>query len=97
MRQYLDSARKILKAHFAAQKESRATQSQRKWLQEGSYPYATDDLSPLRQKFDALATEFAARFEDFAAFTSTERKMLFGILNRVLKSNPDSTPKDLLG
>lgn len=96
VRQYLDSARKLLKAHFAAQKESRATQSQRKWLQEGSYPYATDDLSPQRQKFDALATEFAARFEDFAAFTSTERKMLFGILNRVLKSNPDATPKSLL-
>ncbi len=83
VRSYLEAARKTLRAHFAVRKEEDREEEVQKWIQEGSYPYLADDASPERRRFDAWACDFAARFEDFAALASDERKMLFALLDRV--------------
>ena len=84
VRAHVDAAKKALKAHFAARNEDAAAARLGDWLREGSYPYAADDMSPERARFDRLAQELAGRFDDFAALAPSARGIVFRLLKRAM-------------
>ena len=96
VRNCLDAARKTLKAHFAVRKELHREEEARKWQQGGIFPYLRENALGWRWGFDAAPRDFAARFEDFAAFAPAERKMLFALLDRALLAAPGETLDTLL-
>lgn len=97
VRQYVEAAKKALKAHFRAVQEERASALVQAWSEEGSHPYAADDASPERTRFDALAVEFASQIESFNDWSVSERRLVLGLLNQVVSQDPQASLKTWLG
>lgn len=96
VRQYLDEAKKVLKAHFAAVGEERAAGLVGTWRAEGVYPYTDEDDPNERARFDKVALEFAGRFEGFEALGADERGMILKLLKRAVPTLKNATLKMLL-
>jgi hypothetical protein len=80
VRAWLDATRRILKEHFRRRAESAAADRLSRWIAEGSYPFAADDASPERARFDEGVAEMRSRLDGFDALPPGERAYLFGLL-----------------
>lgn len=80
VRAWLDAARKALKAHFRRRADEEAAARLAKWIAEKSYPFAADDASPERARFDARVADLRAHLEGFDALAAAERAYLFRLL-----------------
>ncbi|MGN0846280.1 MAG: ATP-binding protein [Kiritimatiellia bacterium] len=94
VRAWLDATRKILKAHFRARADEAAAERLAKWIAEKSYPFASDDATPLRERFDAGVAEMRVNLEGFDALPSSERAYLFQLLLRAVggRNRPPTSP-----
>ena len=63
---------------------SAAAERLAKWIAEKSYPFAADDDSPARAKFDAGVADMRANLEGFDALPTAERAYLFQLLLRAV-------------
>ncbi len=86
VRAWLDATRKILKTHFKQRAGEAATERLAKWIAEKSYPFAADDDSPLREKFDAGVADLRANLEGFDALPTAERAYLFQLLLKAVSN-----------
>ena len=55
------------------------------WIDDGIYPYDEDDGSEERRRFDKLAVQTAARFEDFASLGAGDKKVVFSLIKAAMK------------
>ena len=85
VRAWLDATRAVLKAHFRQRAGEAAAERLAKWIAEKSYPYAADDASPERRKFDAAVTDLRANLEGFDALPVAERTYLFKLLRKTIQ------------
>ena len=85
VRAWLDATRAVLKAHFRQRAGEAAAERLAKWIAEKSYPYAADDASPERRKFDAAVTDLRANLEGFDALPVAERTYLFKLLQKTIQ------------
>ena len=79
-RAYLDAARKTLRDHFRVRAAEADASRVEEWIREGSYPFAKDDASEERRRFDAAVEDMRAHLDGFDAYPADERKYLFGLL-----------------
>ena len=79
-RAYLDAARKTLRDHFRVRAAEYDASRVEEWIREGSYPFAKDDASDARKRFDAAVDDMRAHLDGFDAYPARERKYLFGLL-----------------
>ena len=79
-RAYLDAARKTLRDHFRVRAAEADASRVEEWIREGSYPFAKDDASEERKRFDAAVDDMRSHLDGFDAFPARERKYLFGLL-----------------
>jgi len=87
VRSWLDATRKILKEHFRRRAEDAAVERMAKWISEGSYPFAAEDDSPLRDQFDEGVADMRRQLDGFDSLMPSERKYLFQLLLRGIKGN----------
>lgn len=85
VRGYLDAAKAKLKEHFAKLNADKAGTMISGWIDDGIYPYDEDDESEERQKFDKLATQTAAKFEDFNSLSAGDKKIVFSLIRATFK------------
>ncbi len=85
VRMYLDAAKRKLKEHFAEQNANKAESMVSGWIDDGIYPYDEDDDSEERKRFDKLAVQTAARFEDFASLGTGDKKVVFSLVKAAMK------------
>ena len=79
-RAYLDAARRTLRDHFRVRAAEADASRVEEWIREGSYPFAKDDSSEERKRFDAAVDDMRAHLDGFDAYPARERKYLFGLL-----------------
>lgn len=82
-RAYLDAARKTLRDHFRVRAAEADASRVEEWIREGSYPFAKEDASEERKRFDAAVEDMRAHLDGFDAYPPNERRYLFGILKSV--------------
>lgn len=82
-RAYLDAARKTLRDHFRVRAAEADASRVEEWIREGSYPFAKEDASEERKRFDAAVEDMRAHLDGFDAYPSDERRYLFGLLKSV--------------
>jgi len=82
VREYLAGARGVLKAHFRERCLEEDGGRLAAWIADGSYPFAADDTSPERERFDIALRGVRARLDGFDTFTAAER----GLIMRLLKA-----------
>ena len=82
-RAYLDAARRTLRDHFRVRAAEADASRVEEWIREGSYPFAKDDTSDARRRFDAAVDDMRANLDGFDAYPARERKYLFGLLKSV--------------
>ena len=83
VRAWLDAARKVLKEHFRRRAEEEGAERVAKWIAEKIYPFAADDASEERQRFDAGIADMRAHLDGFDALPVAERGYLFSLLKRL--------------
>lgn len=96
VRDHLDEAKKLLKAHFAARGEDRAAELIGNWIHEESYPFDEDDDSKEREHFDKAAVELSAKFDSFASLSADERSIVLKLLKNALAGSDGNTLKSVL-
>ena len=96
VRNYLDAARKVLKAHFAVLSEAESRGKIGAWVREGSYPFDAKDDSAQRGRFDNLAIELAGRMGSLAEMSAAERGILFKLLKNAMTAVPRGGLKEFL-
>ena len=79
-RAYLDAARKTLRDDFRVRAAEADASRVDEWIREGSYPFAKDDTSAERKRFDESVEDMRAHLDGFDAYPASERKYLFGLL-----------------
>ena len=79
-RAYLDAARKTLRDHFRVRAAEADASRVEEWIREGSYPFAKDDTSAERRRFDEAVEDMRMHLDGFDAYPASERKYLFGLL-----------------
>ena len=84
VRAWLDVSRKMLKEHFGRRAEDESAERLARWITEKSYPFAADDTSDERRRFDEGVADMRAHIEGFDALPVAERTYLFGLLRRSL-------------
>lgn len=84
VRAWLDAVRKVLKEYFHRRAEEESAERLAKWLSEGSYPFAADDTSDERRRFDEGVSDLRAHLDGFDALPVAERTYLFALLKRSL-------------
>ena len=84
VRAWLDAVRKVLKEYFHRRAEEESAERLAKWLSEGSYPFAADDTSDERRRFDEGVADLRAHLDGFDALPVAERTYLFALLKRSL-------------
>lgn len=82
-RAYLDAARKTLRDHFRVRAAEADASRVDEWIREGSYPFAKDDASEERRRFDAAVDDMRSHLDGFDAYPASERKYLFGLLKSI--------------
>ena len=80
VRAWIDATRKILKEHFHRRAAEESAARLAKWIAEKSYPFATDDASERRVRFDAGVAEMREALDGFDALPVAERTYLFNLL-----------------
>ena len=88
VRAWLDAARQTLKAHFRRRAEEEGAARLAKWIAEKSYPFAADDMSDERCRFDEGVADMRAHLDGFDALPAAERTYLFNLLKSSLTANP---------
>lgn len=97
VRAYVDAAKVALKKHFAAIGEESGAVAVEGWIDEGSYPYEGDDGEPKeRKRFNSLALELSERLDSFRDLTSTDRKIIFGLLRHAMADVKKGSLKEFL-
>ena len=81
-RAYLDAARKTLRDHFRVRAAEADASRVDEWIREGSYPFAKDDASDERRRFDDAVADMRAHLDGFDAYPARERRYLFGLLRQ---------------
>jgi len=84
VRAYLDAARKTLRDHFRVRAAEEDASRVKQWIAEGSYPFAADDTTPERAKFDAGIADLRAHVDGFDALAVGERRYLFDLVRKTL-------------
>ncbi len=87
VRAWLDAARKELKDHFRRRAEEEGAERVAKWIAEKSYPFAADDTSDERRRFDEGVADMRAHLDGFDALPAAERTYLFNLLKSSLATN----------
>ena len=85
VRAWLDAVRKVLKEYFHRRAEEESAERLAKWLSEGSYPFAADDTSDERRRFDEGVADLRAHIDGFDAMPVAERTYLFALLRNALQ------------
>ena len=80
VRAWIDATRKILKEHFHRRAAEESAARLAKWIAEKSYPFAADDMSARRARFDAGVAEMREALDGFDALPVAERTYLFNLL-----------------
>ena len=80
VRAWLDAARQTLKDHFRRRAEEEGAERLAKWIAEKSYPFAADDVSEARRRFDERVADLRAHLDGFDALPVAERTYLFNLL-----------------
>ena len=80
VRAWIDATRKILKEHFHRRAAEESAARLAKWIAEKSYPFAADDASERRVRFDAGVAEMREALDGFDALPVAERTYLFNLL-----------------
>ena len=86
-RAYLDAARKILRDHFRVRAAEADESRVEEWIREGSYPFAKDDSSDERRRFDEAVQDMRQHLDGFDAYPARERRYLFGLLKERKREN----------
>ncbi|MBR4653685.1 MAG: ATP-binding protein [Kiritimatiellae bacterium] len=84
VRAWLDAARRVLKEHFHRRAEEEGEARLAKWIAEKSYPFAADDASDERRRFDEGVADMRAHLDGFDAMPPSERAYLFNLLKSSL-------------
>ena len=79
-RAYLEAARKTLRDHFRVRAAEADESRVEEWIRDGSYPFAKDDASEDRRRFDEAVLDMRAHLDGFDAYSASERRYLFGLL-----------------
>ena len=82
VRTWLDATRQTLKAHFHRRTEEESAARLAKWMAENIYPYAADDTSDERRRFDEGVADMRAHLDGFDALPVAERGYLFSLLRK---------------
>ena len=92
---YLEVVREIVRTHFKERREALSAELFLQWQADGSYPVADVGDDPVKQalkdRFDACAMALRAGADNFDAYSVSERKLLFKLLNDALMAHPDET------
>lgn len=84
VRAWLDATRQIVKEHFRRRAEEESAARLAKWIAEKSYPFAADDTSDERRRFDEGVADMRAHIDGFDALPPVERAYLFSLLRKSL-------------
>ena len=84
VRAWLDATRRTLKEHFHRRAEEEGAARLAKWIAEKSYPYAADDTSDERRRFDEGVADMRAHIDGFDALPAGERAYLFTLLKKTV-------------
>jgi hypothetical protein len=79
-RAYLETARRTLRDHFRVRAAEADESRVEEWIRDGSYPFAKDDVSENRKKFDAAVQDMREHLEGFDSYPPDERRYLFGLI-----------------
>lgn len=79
-RAYLEVARKTLRDHFRVRAAEADESRVEEWIRDGSYPFAKEDASDERRKFDEAVQDMRTHLDGFDAYSASERRYLFGLL-----------------
>ena len=79
-RAYLEVARKTLRDHFRVRAAEADESRVEEWIRDGSYPFAKEDSSDERRRFDDAVQDMRAHLDGFDAYSASERRYLFGLL-----------------
>ena len=82
-RSYLEAARKTLRDHFRVRAAEADESRVEEWIRDGSYPFAKDDESDGRKRFDAAVQDMRQHLEGFDSYSAEERRYLFGLLAKL--------------
>lgn len=85
VRAYLDAAKAIIKEHFARVNADKAANTVAGWVDEGIYPCDDEDDRGIRVKFDRLAMQTVARFEDFESLSTGDRKLILSLIKQTIR------------
>ena len=83
VRAWLDAARQVLKEYFRRRAEEEGTERLARWIAEKSYPFAADDASEERRRFDVRVADLRAHLDGFDALPVAERTYLFNLLREL--------------
>ncbi len=84
VRRWLDASRAIVKEHFRKRAAEESEARLKRWIAEGSYPFAADDSSPRRAAFDREVATMRSNLDGFDSLAPTERAYLFNLLQKTL-------------
>lgn len=96
VRQYIDEAHKVIKAHFVALGGALTAGKIAAWEAEGSYPFDPDDESKDRERFDRLAIELSGRMDSLGDMSAAERGIVFKLLKRAMQTQKRGGLKEFL-
>ncbi|MBR3922684.1 MAG: hypothetical protein IKJ45_06190, partial [Kiritimatiellae bacterium] len=82
-RAYLEAARKTLRDHFRVRAAEADESRVEEWIRDGSYPFAKDDESEARKRFDAAVQDMREHLDGFDSYSAEERRYLFGLLAKL--------------
>jgi hypothetical protein len=82
-RAYLETARKTLRDHFRVRAAEADESRVEEWIRDGSYPFAKDDESEGRKRFDAAVQDMREHLDGFDSYSAEERRYLFGLLAKL--------------
>ena len=82
-RAYLETARKTLRDHFRVRAAEADESRVEEWIRDGSYPFAKDDESDGRRRFDAAVQDMREHLDGFDSYSAEERRYLFGLLAKL--------------
>ena len=82
-RSYLEAARKTLRDHFRVRAAEADESRVEEWIRDGSYPFAKEDDSESRKRFDAAVQDMREHLDGFDSYSAEERRYLFGLLAKL--------------
>ena len=84
-RAYLEVARRTLRDHFRVRAAEADESRVEEWIRDGSYPFAKEDSSDERRKFDEAVQDMRTHLDGFDAYSASERRYLFGLLREKMQ------------